>query len=50
MTLHIGSQDYTVAVPGAKKFYMGSNFIGLAKGDKLNLNWYNWQTNPNISS
>lgn len=32
--LHIGSTDVTVAVPDAKRFYVGSNFIGLAKPDK----------------
>lgn len=32
--IHIGDKDYTIAIPGAKKIYQGSNFIGLAKGDE----------------
>lgn len=32
--LHIGEQDCTVAMPKVKKFYIGSDFIGLAKGDE----------------
>lgn len=50
MSLHIGESDVTIAVPGAKKFYMGSNFIGLAKGDEINIDtYYNWQTEMNLS-
>lgn len=32
--IYIGDTGYTVAIPGVKKIYQGSNFIGLVKSDE----------------
>lgn len=32
--LYIGEQEVTVSMPKVKKFFVGSNFIGLANGEE----------------